>query len=145
LLLKPRLGLKAISALGPATFGDTPVLARLEALAQAASKFDRYAWFPMARAEARWTLTGEHRPALDVSKTLWPSDQGHATAKIVEFWTKLGPAAAEIEPLLVTELAGPRRVDARERYSAFNAGVNNDENFQAAARNALAMIRAGGS
>jgi hypothetical protein len=135
------LGFKAISALGPAAFGDAPVLARLNELAHSDPQFDRYAWFPLTRAEARWALTGEHRPALDITKTLWPSDQGHATAKIVEFWTKLGPAAAEVEPLLVTELADPRRVDARDQNS-FNADVNTDERFQDAARNALAVVRA---
>ncbi|WP_405857582.1 PBS lyase [Streptomyces sp. NBC_00090] len=123
----------ALGAIGPAAAVSAPAL--WPGLAS------RDLWVRVRSATALWRISGRAEQALPVLLAAWEENR-HARVDIAECLAEMGPAAAEAQLTILTELTRRRRHNAREGGSGSH-DIHQDEKLLTLCRAALARMERG--
>ncbi|MFF1508949.1 HEAT repeat domain-containing protein [Streptomyces sp. NPDC058326] len=124
---------QALGEIGPAAAAAAPAL--LPGLAS------RDLWVRVRSAAALWRVSGDAATALPVLLAAWEENR-HARVDVAECLAEMGPAAAEAQLVILTELTRRRRHNAREGASGSH-DVHLDEKLLTLCRAALARMERG--
>ncbi|MEU6163567.1 PBS lyase [Streptomyces tanashiensis] len=124
---------QALGEIGPAAAGAAPALRP--------GLVSRDLWVRVRSAAALWRVTGEASASLPVLLAAWEENR-HARADIAECLAEMGPAAAEAQLVVLTELTRRRRHNAREGGSGSH-DIHHDEKLLILCRAALARMERG--
>ncbi|MEU8762998.1 PBS lyase [Streptomyces sp. NPDC048659] len=121
---------RALGAIGPAAASAAPALR--------AGLGSRDLWVRVRSAAALWRVSGEAESVLPVLLAAWEENR-HTRVTVAECLAEMGPAAAEAEFAIRTELARRHRHNARED-GAGSHDVHDDEKLLTLCRAALARM-----
>ncbi|MFD8015510.1 PBS lyase [Streptomyces sp. NPDC058955] len=121
---------QALGAIGPAAAGAARALRP--------GLTSRDLWERVRCAAALWRVSGETGRALPVLLAAWEENR-HARVDIAECLAEMGPAAAEAQLPILTELTRRRRHNAREGASGSH-DIHQDEKLLTLCRAALARM-----
>ncbi|MGW1119112.1 hypothetical protein ACWD5B_18705 [Streptomyces tanashiensis] len=124
---------QALGEIGPAAAAAAPALRP--------GLVSRDLWVRVRSAAALWRVTGEASASLPVLLAAWEENR-HARADIAECLAEMGPAAAEAQLVVLTELTRRRRHNAREGGSGSH-DIHHDEKLLTLCRAALARMERG--
>ncbi|MFG3487227.1 PBS lyase [Streptomyces sp. NPDC047972] len=122
--------------------GDIGPAAASAAAALRPGLASRDLWVRVRSAAALWRVSGDAAPALPVLVAAWEENR-HARVDVAECLAEMGPAAAEAQLLILTELTRRRRHNAREGASGSH-DIHVDEKLLTVCRAALARMERGG-
>ncbi|WP_078868016.1 HEAT repeat domain-containing protein [Streptomyces sp. NRRL F-5727] len=121
---------QALGAIGPAAAGAARALRP--------GLTSRDLWERVRCAAALWRVSGETERTLPVLLAAWEENR-HARVDIAECLAEMGPAAAEAQLSILTELTRRRRHNAREGASGSH-DIHQDEKLLTLCRAALARM-----
>ncbi|MFI8520324.1 PBS lyase [Streptomyces sp. NPDC085481] len=121
---------RSLGAIGPAAAASAPALE--------AGLGARDLWVRVRSAAALWRVAGDAPAVLPVLLSAWDENR-HARVAVAECLAEMGPAAAEAELAIRTELARRRRHNARED-GAGSHDVHDDEKLLTLCRAALSQL-----
>ncbi|MFE0699219.1 PBS lyase [Streptomyces sp. NPDC058872] len=124
---------QAIGEIGPMAAAEAPALR--PGLAS------RDPWVRVRSAAALWRVSGEVSASLPVLLAAWEENR-HARVDIAECLAEMGPAAAEAQVVILTELTRRRRHNAREGACGSH-DIHLDEKLLTLCRAALARMERG--
>ncbi|MFF7920770.1 HEAT repeat domain-containing protein [Streptomyces mirabilis] len=125
--LHARNAAEALGRLGPAA---RPALPALRGMADSGK-----VWLRASAASALWDIAGDPGPVLPALRSAWEQN-AHTRTLLADCLTRMGPAGAPAHGLLRTELATPRRHQARAGgYGSHD--IAEDEQLLRACRAAL--------
>lgn len=125
--LHARDAAEALGRLGPAA---RPALPALRGMADSGK-----VWLRASAASALWDIAGDPGPVLPALRSAWEQN-AHTRTLLADCLTRMGPAGAPAHDLLRTELATPRRHQARAGgYGSHD--ISEDEQLLRACRAAL--------